>query len=400
MKKIDIAVVTGDGAAPEMMEWALEIASKAAKIEGISLNYVLTPMGWNAFEKYGDTLPEESLKKATEIGTLFFGGVGDPHYDKEIGQKEPGMMPEARCLLTLRNKWGLLINCRPFIYYKQLSHLTKVKEEYIPQEGVSQIFMRFLLEDSYFGNEDLFDLFDVTVFGYLDREVFNAHGVKRDKREVIGNEKIVTDLAYYRIETLEKYFNYVFQYARSVNLPVIAVDKANVISRYVFWRKVCQRIQQNSYPDVKLTHLYVDAANALLFTPAKLNGVIACGNEHGDILSDGAAEAYGSLGLMHSSAINPDNGMAMFESGAGTAADKAGQNIVNPLGRILTAAMMLEHIGVIKGAEVIEAAVKELLLEGWRTNDLYNSILDDKKLLVGTKEMGELVFQRISNGFS
>jgi 3-isopropylmalate dehydrogenase len=144
---------------------------------------------------------------------------------------------------------------------------------------------------------------------------------------------------------------------------------------------------------------YVDAVNALLFTPVELNGIIACGNEHGDILSDGVAEAYGSLGLMHSSAINPSNGMAMFESGAGTAADKAGKNIVNPLGRILTGALMLKHIGAVKGSTTIEEVVNELLLEGWRTEDLYNFILDDKKLLVGTKEMGELVLQRIVNGY-
>ncbi|MBM3205725.1 hypothetical protein FJZ41_02685 [Candidatus Shapirobacteria bacterium] len=355
-----------------------------------------TPMGWNAYEDYGDTLPDESLKKATKIGILFFGGVGDPLYDKEIGQKNPGMMPEARCLLNIRNEWGLLINCRPFIYYKQLSHLTKIKGEYIPQQGVSQIFMRFLLEDSYFGNKDLSEEAE---FNYPDYDVFNSYGIKRDKREVTGNEEIITDLAYYRIETLEKYFNYVFRYARAANLPVIAIDKANVIPRYVFWRKVCQKIHQELYSDINLTHLYVDAANALLFTPTKLHGVIACGNEHGDILSDGAAEAYGSLGLMHSSAINPENGMAMFESGAGTAADKAGKNIVNPLGRILTAALMLKHIGVVKGSATIEEIVNELLLEGWRTEDLYNSTLDDKKLLVGTKEMGELVLQRIANGF-
>ena len=120
------------------------------------------------------------------------------------------------------------------------------------------------------------------------------------------------------------------------------------MSRYDFWRKIATRIGKEEFPDVSLSHQLVDSANALLFTPAKLHGVIACGNEHGDILSDGAASALGSMGMMCSSAINPDTGAAMFESGAGTAPTLAGQNKANPLGRILTAAMMLRHIGAIK----------------------------------------------------
>jgi len=387
MKKVKIAVAMGDGAAPEMMRLALNVAYEAAKLDEISLNYVSTPMGWNSYEDSGDTLPKESLEKATEIGILFFGGVGDPIYDRELGKKRPEMMPEARCLLTIRSKWGLLINCRPFIYYKQLSHLAKVKGEYIPEEGIRQIFMRFLLEDSYFGNKDLTQL--------VNSREGQAFGIKNDKKEVAGDEDIVTDLAYYKRETLEKYFRYIFQYAKAVNLPVISVDKANVIPRYVFWRKICQEIHQKYFPEVKLQNLYVDAVNALLFTPAKLNAVIACGNEHGDILSDGAAEAYGSLGLMHSSAINPDNGMAMFESGAGTAPTLAGRNIANPLGRILTGAMMLEHIGAKNGATMIKKIVDEILIEWYRTLDIFHEIIDDKKLLVGTDKMGELVLERI-----
>jgi len=155
MKKVQIALVKGDGSGPEIMEQATKIAIIAAKKDNIEIEFIETPMGWNAYSKYGDTLPEESLKKATKLGLLFFGGVGDFDNDLAIGKERPEMKPEARCLLAIRKKWGLLLNFRLMFYYKSLAHLAKIKPEAIPEEGVKQIWIRFLLEDSYFGNIDL-----------------------------------------------------------------------------------------------------------------------------------------------------------------------------------------------------------------------------------------------------
>ena len=387
MTKKQIALVEGDGAGPEMMVAACIVAIEAAKKDGIEIEFVPTPMGWNAYDKYGDTLPKESMKKATELGVLFFGGVGDPEIDKTIGKEHPEMMPEARCLLTIRNNWKLLLNFRPMIYYKELEHLANVKPEMIPDEGVEQVFIRFLLEDSYFGNQDFVHR--------VDNDSKAKTGMML-KKEVSGREWIVSDLAYYKRETLEKYFRTVFAYARAKKFPLISIDKANVMARYVFWRKIATRIGREEFPDVPFTHQLVDSANALLFTPAKLHGVIACGNEHGDILSDGAAAALGSMGMMCSSAINPDTGYAMFESGAGTAPTLAGKNEANPLGRILTAAMMLRHIGAKNGADAIDSAVRKVLTQGYRTRDSYNySKGDGKERLVGTKEMGLLILSNI-----
>jgi 3-isopropylmalate dehydrogenase len=210
------------------------------------------------------------------------------------------------------------------------------------------------------------------------------------KKNVTGNDEIVSDIAYYRRSTVEKYLRAAFTYARTVKMPLISIDKSNVMARYVFWREIATRIGREEFPDVKLVHQLVDSANALLFTPALLHGVIACGNEHGDILSDGAASALGSMGLMCSSAINPDTGAAMFESGAGTVPTLAGQDKANPLGRILTAALMLRHIGALKGAAAIEGAVNKVLRDGYRTGDLY-SAADDPKKLLGTSAMGDRV---------
>ena len=376
-----IALVKGDGSGPEMMAAACGIAIEAAKMDGINIIFEETPMGWNAYKKYDDTLPEVSFDRAVEIGTIFFGGVGDPKYDNTLGAEKPEMKPEARALLALRSKMGLLLNFRPMIYYKALAHLTNVKPEMIPTEGIRQIWIRFLLEDSYFGNQDF--------VGDIPADLNEKMGVKL-KKDVTGNEEIVTDLAYFRKTTIEKYLRAAFSYARDLKLPLISIDKANVMARYDFWRKIATRIGKEEFPEVTLIHQLVDSANALLFTPAKLHGVIACGNEHGDILSDGAASALGSMGMMCSSAINPDTGASMFESGAGTAPTLAGQDKANPLGRILTAALMLRHIGAAKGAAAIDAAVNKFLQDGYRTGDLFSGA-DDLKKLLGTSATGEKV---------
>ena len=376
-----IALVKGDGSGPEMIAVACRIAIEAAKMDGINIIFEETPMGWNAYEEYDDTLPKQSFDRAVEIGTIFFGGVGDPKHDTTIGAEKPEMKPEARALLALRSKMGLLLNFRPMIYYKALAHLSNVKPEMIPAEGIQQIWIRYLLEDSYFGNQDF--------VGDIPADLNKKMGVKL-KKDVTGNEEIVTDLAYFRKATIEKYLRAAFSYARNLKLPLISIDKANVMARYDFWRKIATRIGKEEFPDVTLIHQLVDSANALLFTPAKLHGVIACGNEHGDILSDGAASALGSMGMMCSSAINPDTGASMFESGAGTAPTLAGRDKANPLGRILTAALMLRHIGAAKGAAAIEAAVNKFLQDGYRTGDLFSGADDPKKLL-GTSATGEKV---------
>ncbi len=382
MKVHPIALVNGDGSAPEMMAVACKVAQLAAKKDGHALEFHPAPMGWNAYRDYNDTLPQSSLETAISLGTVFFGGVGDPQFDNTIGVEKPEMKPEARCLLPLRSKMGLLLNFRPMIYYKDLDHLANVKPETIPAEGVRQIWIRFLLEDSYFGNAD-----------YSLNPTFGPYF--KPKSQVSGEEDVVMDLAYYQRSTIEKYIRAAFREAKALGLPLISIDKANVMARYDFWRKIVTRIGKKEFPDVPLSHQLVDSANALLFTPAKLHGVIACGNEHGDILSDGAAGALGSMGMMCSSAINPDTGAAMFESGAGTAPTLAGQDKANPLGRILTAAMMLRHLGATKGANSIEKAVNLVLREGYRTGDLISGKVRGDVTRVGTEEMGSLVLKEI-----
>lgn len=382
MKEKVVALVKGDGVGPETIEETVKIVREAAKKDNMNIIFQETPMGWNAYKKYGDTLPPESFKNAVEIGTILFGGVGNPEFDKTIGVEKLEMKPEGRCLLSLRKTMGLLANIRPMFYHKELAHLSKVREEFIPKNGIKQIWFRYLLEDSYFGNEDLMKFFS--------EEVCKKLGIKL-KKDVRGDEEIITDIAYFNKVTFEKYIRAAFAYAKSQGLPLISVDKANVMSRYEFWRKNVIRIGKAEFPDVPLTNQYVDSANALLFTPAKLHGVIACGNEHGDILSDGAAEAAGGIGIMCSSSINLDDGKALFESGAGTAPTLAGLNIVNPIGRISAGSMMLQHIGCVNGSKAIDDAVKKVLVLGYRTKDLATRKTPKEKIL-GTREMSQRIY--------
>lgn len=380
MTRIKVALVTGDGSGPEMMAQAVRIVSAAAAFDDIEIEWVDTPMGWNAYKKSGDTTPKESMETAFKIGLVFFGGVGDPVLDNTIGAEKPDMKPETRALLALRKNMGLLLNFRPMILMRELAHLSPLRPELIPAEGVEMVFIRFLLEDSYFGTQDL-ELWKAVPV------TCNQIGLKL-KSQVIGNEEMITELAYYRRATIVKYFRAAFAYARAKGLPLISVDKANVMARYVFWRKIAQEVHDNEFTDVTLTHQLVDSANMLLFHPERLRGVIACGNEHGDILSDGAAEMVGGMGLMHSSAVNPDTNQAMFESGAGTAPTLAGQNKANPLGRILTGAMLLRHIGAEKGATAVEQAVHQVLKDGYRTADIAEPVCNK---ILACSGMGDIV---------
>jgi len=383
-----IALVRGDGAAPEMMEQAIRIAQAAANIFGDHLQWHETPAGWNAWEHYKDTMPRLSLERMLNIGIVFFGGVGDPALDSTLGMEHPEMRPEARCLLAIREQMGLLLNYRPAVFRKGLQHLALVRPEMIPDEGINQLWIRYLLQDSYFGNSDFL------TGSEEEKEAARLIGAKL-KSDVTGKEVMVSDIAFFTGDMIEKYARAIFTEARARNLPVTSIDKANVMARYLFWRKIVTRIRDKEFPDVTLTHQLVDSANALLFTPAKLQGIIMCGNEHGDILSDGALAAAGGMGLMHSSAINPDSRKAMFESGAGTAPTLAGRDIVNPLGRILTGGMMLRHLGMIPAAQRIEDAVWRILDAGYRTSDLA-SIDTPAEKIVGTTGMGDLVMEALS----
>jgi len=304
----EIALVKGDGSAREGMDVACKIVIAAAKKYGCEIKFADTPMGYNAFEEFGDTAPVQSLETIKKLGIVFFGGVGDPDIDKTIGTEHPEMRPEARGLLRLRQELGLLVNLRPFVLDKKFSHLFGVRPERVSEKGVRMLFVRYLLEDCYYGTADLIQ--------YIPEDVRQKLGLKL-KSEVTGDEEMVAGLSYFTRANLEKYFRWVYGYAREVGLPVIIANKKNVQSEQVFYVQNGLRISKE-FPDIKTRELLIDAGIDALFHPNILDAIIDCANVHGDLITDGAAEVEGGMGMMHSLAINPDTGEAMFESGAGT----------------------------------------------------------------------------------
>jgi 3-isopropylmalate dehydrogenase len=384
MRTVKIALVTGDGAAPEMMAVACAVAKRAAVLDYVNIEWVETPMGWNALRQYGDTLPEESLRKVLDLGIVFFGGVGDSKIELGLAPEQAYLKPETRCLLRIRKELGLLVNVRPVIINEVLRPLARLKLDELPPGGIRQIWLRLLNQDVYFGNVDLLPL----VPPDLAREL----GLMM-KQDVTGTEDRVVEFAYFTKENLEKYFRIALGMARSLGLPAISIHKANIRALFVFWQKIMQRIHDTEFSDVTLTHQLVDSANALLFKPEKLHGVVICSNDHGDTATDGANGIF-TLGMMYSSSVNFGTGSALFESGAGTAYDIAGLNIANPFGRIRTAGLMLEHIGAPTGARAIEEIFFGIIRDGWRTRDLV-SAGDDPRQILGTKEIGELFLSRL-----
>jgi 3-isopropylmalate dehydrogenase len=387
MKRIRVALVEGDGAAPEMMAVACAVAQKAAEQDGVYFDFEKTPMGWDALGKFGDTLPAESLAKATDIGLLFFGGVGEKALDKTLGVQFPKMRPEGRCLLTIRDKWGLLINERPAIFHPELRGLAKVRENEIPASGIRQFWLRYLLEGEYFGNREF--------IGNIGHEAEKLMGLKL-KDDVTGDEPVISNIEFLTQANVVRYFRYAFGRARELKMPLICVAKANVLPTHLYFWLNAKRIQREEFPDVDLREVvYSDDGTQLLFEPSKLEGVIACTNKDGDMLSDGALKAVGSMGLMCSSAINPVTGAAMFESGAGTYPEAKGKDIANPIGRILTGAMLNRYVGNLSAAQRTEASVRKTLLAGYRTPDLFKDGVDDSSKLVGTTEIGRLVISNL-----
>ena len=385
MKRVDCALVMGDARAPEMMEPACEGVVVAGRKDGYNVVFHKTPMGWVAWHQYGDTLPEESFRRASEIRLLFFGGVGDPQFDNTIGEQFPDQKPEAHCLLPVRKGWQLLHNFRPMLFLPEIrrfSNLVKVVNM-PPEQKLEWHFIRYLLEGSYFGTTDLYD------------RVANPKevGLVR-KGEFRPGMDLVAEMSYYSRSLLIDYFRGVFEYARRVGLPVISVDKKNICTRYELWDEVLTQVRAE-FPDVKFKARYhVDAAHATLIEkPWLMHGVIACGDAHGDHLTDAGAASLGSMGIMYSSAVNLKTGAAMFESGAGTAPNVLPDR-ANPIGRMLTGAELLRHVGAVNGADRIWESTLGVLRDGYRTDDIASRDTPPNMIL-GTREMGRKIIERL-----
>lgn len=348
----NIAVIRGDGIGPEIVEQALLVLDTIAKKYGHTFHYTDVDMGGCAIDKWGDPLPEEMLEKCKNADSVLLGAVGGEKWNHV-----PGHMRPEKGLLRLRAGMGVYSNNRPAKIWKQLSEASPLRAD-IVEKGIDFIIVRELTGGIYFGEH------------------------KTEEKE---GQAIATDILVYSEEEIRRIGRIGFETARKRNKKLCSVEKSNVLDSSRLWKKVMHELA-SEYPDVELTDMLVDnCAMQIVKNPAQFD-VVVTENMFGDILSDEASMITGSIGMIPSSSMG-DTKNGLYEPIHGSAPDIAGKDLANPIGTILSAAMMLLYSFDMKEeATAIENAVSEVLDEGYRTAD----IMSNKKncMQIGTKEMG------------
>jgi len=345
-----IAVLPGDGIGPEIVTEAV----KVLQVLGLDIEFEQALVGGAAYDVTGEPLPAATLQLAKAADAILFGAVGGPKYDSLPRPKRP-----EQALLGLRKELNLFANLRPAIVYPELAEASSVKTEIVA--GLDILILRELTGDIYFGQ---------------------PRGIRTNE----AGEREGFDTMRYSEPEIKRIAHSGFRAAMKRGRKLCSVDKANVLETSQFWRDVVIAVGKE-YPEVELSHMYVDNAAMQLIRNPKQFDVIVTGNMFGDILSDEASMLTGSIGMLPSASLDA-SGKGMYEPIHGSAPDIAGQGVANPLATILSAAMMLRYsLNQDAAAERIEAAVKKVLAQGFRTPDIYQS--GARK--VGTQEMGEAV---------
>ena len=353
-----IAVLPGDGIGPEIIAEAVKVLNAL----GESFEMETAPVGGAGYEAKGHPLPEETLKLAQEADAILFGSVGDWKYDTLARELRP-----EQAILGLRKHLSLFANLRPAICYPELTEASSLKPEIIA--GLNILIVRELNGDIYFGS---------------------PKGIRTATDGLFPGTREGFDTMRYSEPEVERIAHVAFQAAQKRNKRVCSVDKSNVLETSQLWREVMTRIGKE-YPEVELSHMYVDNAAMQLVKAPKAFDVVVTGNLFGDILSDEASMLTGSIGMLPSASLDKNN-KGLYEPSHGSAPDIAGKGIANPLATILSAAMMLRYsLGKAEQADRIEAAVQKVLAQGYRTGDIKTSGCQ----LVGTREMGEAVLKAL-----
>ncbi|MEI6515180.1 MAG: 3-isopropylmalate dehydrogenase [bacterium] len=359
-KPAQIAVLSGDGIGPEVMEQALTVIKAVQK--RFNFDLILTPadVGGAAIDRQGSALPASTIKICEASQAILFGSVGGPKWEK----LPPEQQPERGALLPIRRHFSLFCNLRPSKMPASMLSNCPLRPELCP-EGFDILCVRELTGDVYFGQPK--------------------------GREGSGPSERAFDTMVYTRQEIERVAHAAFKFARQRQKKVTSVDKANVLTTMVLWREVVTEIGR-AYPDVALQHMYVDNVAMQLIRRPQQFDVLLCGNMFGDIISDECAMLAGSLGMLPSASLN-ESGFGLYEPAGGSAPDIAGQNIANPIAQILSAAMMMRHsLGRHDAATAIEQAVDSVLAAGLRTRDIAG---DSGKTLVGTEAMGVAIAKAI-----
>ena len=345
----NIAVIRGDGIGPEIVGEAIKVLDRIGELYGHTFNYTEADMGGCAIDKYGDPLPESELKKCTDSDSVLLGAVGGDKWNDV-----PGNMRPEKGLLRLRSGMGVYSNNRPAKIWKQLSEASPLKKS-IVENGIDFIIVRELIGGIYFGEHK------------------TENGV-------------ATDVLKYSEEEICRIGRIGFETAMKRNKKLCSVEKSNVLDSSRLWKKVMHSLA-DEYPEVELSDMLVDnCAMQIVKNPSQFD-VIVTENMFGDILSDEASMITGSIGMIPSSSLGATK-CGLYEPIHGSAPDIAGKDIANPIGTILSAAMMLRFsFDMGDEADAIEKAVSKFLDEGYRTAD----IMSEGKTLVGCKKCGELI---------
>lgn len=357
MKEYNIALLGGDGIGPEVTDEAVKVMNAIGAKYDMKFNFEKALIGGCAYEKFGVPLPEETLEIARKSDAVLLGAVGDWKYDT----LPPAVRPE-KALLGIRKGLNLFANLRPATVFDELISSSTLKPEVV--QGVDVMIVRELTGDVYFGE---------------------PKGVEVKDGKRVGYNNMI-----YWEDEVRRIAKIAFETAMLRNKKLCSVDKANVLDVSRLWREVVLEVAKD-YPEVELSHMYVDNAAMQLIRNPKQFDVIVTGNIFGDILSDEASMLTGSLGMLPSASLSAE-GPGMFEPIHGSAPDIKNQNIANPIATILSAGMLLKY--GLKYSEAntdIENAVKKVLQAGYRTKDIMSEGMKE----VGTKEMGDLIVQNL-----
>jgi 3-isopropylmalate dehydrogenase len=358
MRNLKVLLLPGDGIGQEVTASAGRILEKVARIENCKIDLLQGHIGGSAIDAMGDPLPKETLDLAKECDAVLLGGVGGPKWDDLPTEKKP-----EKGLLRIRQELDLFANLRPALLFPSLVSASSLKPDLV--ENLDILILRELTGGIYFGE---------------------PRGV-----ELRNNERVGFNTLVYSEGEIDRIGRVAFELAQKRSCKLCSVDKANVLEVSQLWREVLNDLASD-YPDVELSHMYVDNAAMQLVREPKQFDVIVTGNMFGDILSDVAAMLTGSLGMLPSASI-ASNGLGLYEPVHGTAPDIAGQDRANPLATILSVAMMCKYsLGLPAASISIEKAVSQVLESGYRTGDILS---ESGQQEVGCIEMGELVLERL-----
>lgn len=355
-----ILILPGDGIGPEIVAEAVKVLEQANQQFELGVELSYDELGGGAYDKYGVPLADETLERARQADAILLGAVGGPKWDTI----DPALRPE-RGLLKIRSQLGLFGNLRPALLYPQLAAASSLKPEIVA--GLDILIVRELTGGIYFGSP-------------------------RETRVLENGERQAYDTLPYSESEIRRIAKVGFDMARLRGKKLCSVDKANVLASSQLWRTVVEEVAKD-YPDVELSHMYVDNAAMQLVRAPKQFDVIVTDNMFGDILSDEASMLTGSIGMLPSASLDARN-KGMYEPCHGSAPDIAGKGIANPLATILSVSMMLRYtFNQGAAADAIEQAVSVVLEQGLRTGDIWSEGCQK----VGTREMGDAVVAALRN---